>query len=62
MTTVSLGARHRFAVAGRPVEFRVLGSNLLGADGYLAAPSGQLSPVAPRTLRAVLTLTLGPSG
>jgi iron complex outermembrane receptor protein len=62
VTTVSLGARRRFALAGRPAEFRVLASNLTGAGGYLAAPSGQLSPIPPRTARAVLTLTFGPGG
>ena len=41
-------------------EFRVLASNLTGAEGYWASPSGVLSPVAPRTVRAMLTLTFGP--
>ncbi|MBW8813380.1 MAG: hypothetical protein JF588_08125 [Caulobacterales bacterium] len=62
VTTLSLGARRRFTLAGRPAEFRVLSSNLTGAKGYLAAPSGLLSPIAPRTIRAVLTLTIGPNG
>jgi iron complex outermembrane receptor protein len=62
VTTLSLGARRRFELAGRAAEFRILGSNLNGQSGYLAAPSGLLSPIAPRTLRAVLTLTFGASG
>lgn len=62
VTTLNLGARRRFVLAGRPAEFRVLGSNLTGEEGYLVAPSGQLSPIAPRTVRAVLTLTFGPMG
>ena len=62
VTTVSLGARRRFALAGRPAELRVLASNLTGAEGYLATPSGLLNPVPPRTVRAVLTLTFGPKG
>jgi len=56
--TLSCGARRRFVLAGRPVEFRVLASNLTGAEGYWAAPTGILSPIPPRTVRALLTLTL----
>lgn len=62
VTTLSLGARRRFAIANRPAEFRVLASNVTGVEGYWAAPSGLLSPIAPRTLRAMLTLTFGPDG
>jgi iron complex outermembrane receptor protein len=61
VATVSLGARHRFDLAGRRAELRVLASNLLGEGGYLVAPSGLLSPVSPRTARATLTVTLGPT-
>jgi iron complex outermembrane receptor protein len=60
VTTLSLGARHKFVLVGRPAEFRVLASNLTGAEGYWASPSGVLSPIAPRTVRAMLTLTFGP--
>jgi len=60
VTTLSLGARRRFELAGRPAQFRVLASNLTGADGYWASPSGLLWPIAPRTVRAMLTLTFGP--
>lgn len=60
VTTLSLGMRGRFVLAGRPAELRVLASNLAGAEGYLVAPSGLLSPVAPRTVRAILTLGFGP--
>ncbi|HEU5134091.1 MAG TPA: hypothetical protein VFU13_03005 [Steroidobacteraceae bacterium] len=60
VTTVSVGARSRFSLARRPADLRILASNLTGADGYLASPSGVLSPIAPRTIRALLTLTFGP--
>jgi iron complex outermembrane receptor protein len=56
VTTLSLGARSRFVLAGRPVELRVLGSNLTGTKGYAASPSGLLVPLAPRTVRATLTV------
>ncbi|WP_114952337.1 hypothetical protein [Sphingosinicella terrae] len=56
VTTLSLGARGRFTLAGRPAELRMLASNLLGEAGYFAASSGLLSPVAPRTVRAILTV------
>ena len=62
VTTVSLGARSRFELAGRPAEFRVLASNLTGAEGYWAAPCGVFSPIAPRTVRAMLTVTFGRKG
>ena len=60
VTTVSVGARCRFLLARRPADFRLLASNLTGAEGYLASPSGVLSPIAPRTVRALLTITFGP--
>ena len=59
---MSLGARSRFVLAGRPAEFRVLASNLTGAEGYWVAPTGLFSPIAPRTVRAMLTVTFGPKG
>ena len=62
VTTLGLGARNRFVLAGRPAEFRVLASNLTGVEGYWAAPTGLFSPIAPRTVRAMLTLTFGPKG
>jgi iron complex outermembrane recepter protein len=58
VTTMSLGARSRFVLGGRPAEFRVLASNLTDAEGYLATKTGLLSPIAPRTVRAMLTVTL----
>ncbi len=61
VTTLGIGARSRFVLAGRPAEFRVLASNLTGEDGYLAARTGILSPIAPRTVRALLTVTFKPS-
>jgi iron complex outermembrane receptor protein len=60
VTLVSIGARRKFELASYPAEFRVLASNLAGVKGYLAAPSGVFSPIAPRTVRAMLTVTFGP--
>jgi iron complex outermembrane receptor protein len=60
VTTVNIGARHRFDLAGHRAEFRILGSNLTGVEGYRAMQSGVLTPIAPRTVRAMLTVTLGP--
>ena len=57
VTTLALGARNRFVLAGRPAELRVLASNITGVDGYLAAPTGLFSPIAPRTVRALLSVT-----
>jgi iron complex outermembrane recepter protein len=62
VTTVGLGVRNRFVLAGRRAEFRVLASNLTGVEGYLATPTGLLAPITPRTIRAMLTLTFGPEG
>ena len=62
VTTLALGARSRFGLAGRPAELRVLASNLTGVEGYWAARTGLFSPIAPRTVRAMLTFTFGPKG
>jgi iron complex outermembrane receptor protein len=59
VTTLGLGARSRFELAGHPAELRVLASNLTGADGYLVAPTGLFLPITPRTVRALLTVTFG---
>lgn len=59
VTLLNVGARRRFALAGRPAEFRVLGSNLTGVGGYTATRSGVLAPIPPRTVRALLTVSLG---
>lgn len=59
VTTLSFGTRYQFAIGERPAALRVLASNLTGEEGYLAARSGLLSPVPPRTIRAVLTMTFG---
>jgi iron complex outermembrane receptor protein len=61
VTTLGLGLRHSFRLGGRPADVRILGSNLLGAEGYLVASSGLLSPIPPRTLRAALTVAFGAS-
>ena len=60
VTTVNLGARSRFVLAGRPAVFRVLASNLTGVEGYSVARTGLFLPLAPRTVRAMLTVTFGP--
>lgn len=57
VTTLSLGTRYRFVLADRPAALRVLVSNLAGEEGYLAARSGLLSPIPPRTVRAILALS-----
>lgn len=62
VTTLALGARRRFDIGGRPAQFRILASNVTGAEGYWASPSGLLWPIAPRTVRALLTVTFGPNG
>lgn len=59
VTILNLGLRSRFAMAGRPAELRVLASNVTGAESYSATPSGILAPIAPRTVRALLTITFG---
>ena len=61
VTTVGIGLRHGFTLSGRSADLRILGSNLLAEEGYLVAPSSLLSPVPPRTVRAVLTVTFGGS-
>jgi iron complex outermembrane receptor protein len=60
VTTINIGTRRKFELAGRPAELRILGSNLTGVDGYRAMPSGVLTPIAPRTVRAMLTVSFGP--
>jgi iron complex outermembrane recepter protein len=62
VTTLGLGARNRFVLGGRRAEFRVLASNVTGVEGYWAAPTGLLSPIQPRTVRALLTVAFGPEG
>jgi iron complex outermembrane receptor protein len=59
VTTLNLGARSRFVLAGRRAEVRVLASNLTDVEGYWAAPTGLFSPIARRTVRATLTVTFG---
>ncbi len=62
VTTLNLGARSRFVLAGRPADLRVLVSNLTDADGYSATPTGLLSPIVRRTVRAMLTVSFGGEG
>lgn len=59
LTTVSLGARRRFEIAGRQAQFRILGSNLTDERGYRASQSTFLWPIEPRSVRATLSLTFG---
>lgn len=59
VTLLNLGVRSRFVLADRPAEIRVLASNVTGAAGYSATASGVLSPIAPRTVRALLTVRFG---
>lgn len=60
VTMLSVGARHRFEIDGKPAMLRLLASNVTGAEGYWASPSGLFWPIAPRTVRASLTVTFGP--
>lgn len=56
---LNVGARRRFELAGRDAQLRVLASNITGADGWWASPSGQLWPVTAPTVRAMLTVNFG---
>jgi len=62
VTTLGLGVRSRFVLAGRTAELRVLASNVTGVEGYSAAPTGLFSAIPPRTVRAMLTVKFGPDG
>lgn len=59
LTILSLGTRRRFDLGRHPAELRIVASNLTGEQGYTVARSGLLSPVPPRTIRAVLTVGFG---
>lgn len=56
---LNIGARYRFDIGERPALLRVLASNVTGEKGYWASSSGLLWPIAPRTVRAMLTVTFG---
>jgi iron complex outermembrane receptor protein len=60
LTQLSLGARYRFDVEGRPATFRIAASNVLGASQWRAFPYGAMYPVNPPLLRASLTMTFAP--
>ena len=47
-------------VTGNPAAAAVIASNLTGVEGYSVARTGLLLPLAPRTVRAMLTVTFGP--
>lgn len=57
VTMLSVGARRRFEIDGKPAMFRVLASNVTGADGYWASTSGLFWVLPPRTIRGTLTMT-----
>ncbi|MCR5879315.1 TonB-dependent siderophore receptor [Phenylobacterium sp. J367] len=59
VTLLNVGARRRFDLGGHAALFRVLASNVTGTDGYWASPSTQLWPIAPRTVRALISVTFG---
>ncbi|WP_332769132.1 hypothetical protein [Phenylobacterium sp.] len=59
LTTFGLGARARFNVADRPAQLRLLVSNLTNERGWYASTSDLLWPIAPRTARAIFTVTFG---
>ncbi len=59
VTTFGLGARARFNVADRPAQLRLLVSNLTDERGWFASTSDLLWPIAPRTARAIFTVTFG---
>lgn len=59
VTTFGLGARARFNLADRPAQLRLLVSNLTDERGWYASTSDLLWPIAPRTARAIFTVTFG---
>ncbi|MGA0606675.1 TonB-dependent receptor domain-containing protein [Phenylobacterium sp. VNQ135] len=56
---LNVGARRRFELQGRPAQLRLLATNVTGGEGWWATPSGQLWPVTPTTVRAMLTVNFG---
>jgi len=58
-STVGLGVRARFDVDGRPTQLRVLVSNLTDQRGWSSSTSELIWPIAPRTVRATLSMTFG---
>ncbi|MBO9621558.1 MAG: TonB-dependent receptor [Sphingomonas sp.] len=59
LRTVNLGIRHRFELAGKAAQLRVLASNIFDEERWAVGSSGLLSAAAPRTLRAILSYDLG---
>ena len=57
VTTLDLGVRRRFEVAGRSAQFRAVVSNLTDEDGWWASSSTILWPISPRTVRATFSMT-----
>lgn len=56
---LNLGARRSFELGDHPAQFRLLASNVTGADGYWASPSGLLWPIGAPTVRALLSVRFG---
>jgi iron complex outermembrane receptor protein len=56
-TTLNLGVRKKFAIGRNEAHFRLLASNVTGTRNWVANASGLLVPVAPRTVRGILTVT-----
>lgn len=55
-TTVDLGLRHRFALAGAPAVFRVQATNLLGSYGWEVAGDNAFVYTQPRQVTARLAV------
>lgn len=55
--TLNIGARKKFAIGRNGAHFRMLASNITGTRRWVTNASGLLVPVAPRTIRGILTVT-----
>ena len=56
--TLNLGLRRGFRIDDHAAQLRVLASNVTGETRWAANAAGLLYPVSPRTIRAMLTVTL----
>ena len=54
--TLNVGARKTFAIGRNEAHFRMLASNITGTRSWVTNASGLLVPVAPQTIRAILTV------
>jgi len=57
VTTLDIGVRRRFEVAGRAAQFRMVASNVTDAEGWWASSSTFLWPINPPTVRATFSMT-----